>query len=109
MKTTRNLHQAQAVILAAKAYDILIETGQRQEDEMDRFHFIHNFFKMLKEGRGEYRFQGKLGFGGKIWVDDLPPRIYVTQYREDETKESQATIKIINEKLAVVLNEFIGE
>lgn len=46
---------------------------------------------------GEYRFQGKLGFGGKVWAnrDD----VYVTCYPEDSTREREAMIAACNRRL----------
>lgn len=43
---------------------------------------------------GEYRFQGKLGFGGKIYADPL--RVWVDCYPEDRTPERVALIEKAN-------------
>jgi hypothetical protein len=46
----------------------------------------------------EYRFQGALGFGGKVWLNngEFP---YVTCYPEDLTDEREAMIRSANEAL----------
>lgn len=46
----------------------------------------------------EFRFQGVLGFGGKVWFSQ--DRIYVTCYPEDETPERKVMIASANEQLA---------
>lgn len=48
----------------------------------------------------EYRFQGKLGFGGKIWIDRNRPFGEVSCYKEDETPERLEIIENTNELLA---------
>lgn len=46
----------------------------------------------------EYRFQGALGFGGKVWLNtgEFP---YVTCYPEDLTDEREAMIRATNDAL----------
>lgn len=57
----------------------------------------------------EWRFQGLLGFGGKLWpcrVDGVP---YVTCYPEDETPVRLEIIRRVNaelEQLAEAFREF---
>ena len=46
----------------------------------------------------EFRFQGALGFGGKVWWN--ADRCYVTIYREDETARRREMVERANERLA---------
>lgn len=50
----------------------------------------------------EYRFQGKLGFGGKVWWNPSRsrPAVYVTCYREDQSDERNAMIERANARLS---------
>ena len=48
----------------------------------------------------EYRFQGALGFGGKLWANN--GRWYVTCYLEDVTEERFLMIQHANKRLAVL-------
>lgn len=71
-------------------YDILVNEAGANEEW--RTHFITMF---LGEGPpDEYRFQGRLGFGGKLWSD-----CRVTCYREDETPERLEIISKVNNML----------
>jgi hypothetical protein len=45
----------------------------------------------------EFRFQGDLGFGGKVWF--YLDKIYVNCYREDETPERLAMMSHANLRL----------
>lgn len=49
----------------------------------------------------EWRFQGKLGFGGKLHIN-AHRGVYVTAYPEDLTPERQAMIDKANDKLASI-------
>ena len=51
----------------------------------------------------EWRFQGSLGFGGKVWNN--AGRFYVNLYREDETPERIAARDKANEELEKILEE----
>lgn len=52
----------------------------------------------------EYRFQGALGFGGKLWRDHHG-RLAVDCYREDETPERLAVIEQTNAVLAAIVGQ----
>ncbi len=61
----------------------------------------------LKHGLSlEYRFQGILGLGGKIYLED-PPR--VSCYTEDETPEILQAIQKVNTKLSLAAMGWIGD
>ena len=77
--------------LKNKVWDILVTLAGAMEGERDQF--LSNW----PECR-EFRFCGKLGFGGKIWgSSDVP---YVTCYQEDQTSERAEVIKVTNVALA---------
>lgn len=77
---------------ANKIFDILVaEAGAR---ENDRYDFVYHHCT-CEYGCREYRFQGKLGFGGKYrstWNG-------VTYYPENETPEIKAIAEKVNELL----------
>lgn len=50
----------------------------------------------------EWRFQGKLSFGGKYWKD----RNEINCYREDETPERMQIIEETNAKLREVADQY---
>ncbi len=74
-------------------WDVLVETcGARPNQWSD---FAHHFPQCR-----EYRFQGDLGFGGKVWADSR--RVYVTCYSEDTTAERADMIGAANSALLAV-------
>jgi hypothetical protein len=72
---------------AGKVYDLLVSIGGAYEPDRDNFIYHHT---ESKEGCSEWRFSGKLGFGGKYRSGYNG----VDCYREDETPER---IKLMNE------------
>ena len=54
----------------------------------------------------EFRFCGKLGFGGKFWVN--ADKWYVSCYREDETPERLDIIAEADRQLAVLLQKHLA-
>lgn len=79
---------------ANKIYDLLVTIGGAYEPDRNTFVYHHT---KVKYGCREWRFSGKLGFGGKYRSNSNR----VDCYREDETNE---TIKIMN-KLNSELNK----
>jgi hypothetical protein len=61
-----------------------------------------DFIYQMGKGCQEYRFQGALGFGGKFYNAHV---VYVSCYREDETSERLAAIRIATEKCRRLLAE----
>jgi hypothetical protein len=54
----------------------------------------------------EYRFQGALGFGGKLYNEDYrESRLKVSCYPEDKTPEIDLMIQTANNKLSVLYKE----
>jgi len=78
-----------------KVYDILVNLGGASADISYREAFIFNFSKKEIFPDREWRFQGKLGFGGK-YRNELNS---VDCYQEDETPERLELIAKINEEL----------
>lgn len=76
---------------ANKIYDILVEMGGASESMRSDFVHYHTIF----EKATEWRFQGRLGNGGKYWNE----RNCVTCYPEDETPFTMQLIALINESL----------
>ncbi len=65
-----------------------------------REEFLFHARDAVKSGRMlEFRFQGVLGFGGKVWFNN-GSSVYVTCYPEDETRERRAVIKRANAELS---------
>lgn len=60
-------------------------------------HHREAFEYHIKHGGQEFRFQGRLGFGGKFWCRD--GKVYVTCYPEDETAERKLLIEKVNRAL----------
>lgn len=78
-----------------KVWDILVEHAGAREDDREAFVIVAS-----ERARRclEYRFMGKLGFGGKVWLWN-DPHAYVSCYREDETRERKRIIQITNQAL----------
>lgn len=82
-----------------KVYDILEDLGGATGDGY-RDSFVYNYTKD-KYKSDEWRFQGKLGFGGKYRGE----RNVVDCYTEDENPERRRLIKKINAALKKLQNE----
>lgn len=75
-------------------YQILVEECGANTDDIAVRSFVYEFTK--ENPTSEYRFQGKLGFGGKFRY----PRMTVDCYSEDETPAIRAMIEKANARLA---------
>lgn len=80
---------------ANKVYDMLVGIGGAFED--DRSNFVYHHCES-KDGCDEWRFGGKLGFGGKYYSREN----MVTCYSEDETPGRLELIKVLNKMLATL-------
>lgn len=78
--------------LANRVYDLLVSLGGADESERQSFIYHHCD---SKDGCDEWRFRGKLGFGGKYRSTTNT----VTCYQEDETPQIMDTIVQINTAL----------
>ena len=82
------------VEIANKIYDLLVAIGGAAESMRDSFVYHHC---EAEDGCGEWRFQGKLGYGGKYYSRMNK----VDSYTEDRTQE----VEDIIEKLNILLSE----
>lgn len=88
----------------AYIYDVLVKYAGARDDEYDKNAFVHCALDWDYNFNFEYRFQGKLGFGGKVWLPlHEDPRI--SCYHEDETPERKKMVAKTNEELARLLDE----
>jgi hypothetical protein len=85
---------------ANAVFDVLVERAGAREDMRDEFVFH------LTRGCEEFRFQGALGFGGKLYVE--PRRWRVSCYREDETPERVEAIWVTNAALDGLRASFVA-
>lgn len=79
---------------AQKIYDLLVSLGGASEMMRDSFIYHHC---EAEYGCGEWRFQGKLGYGGKYYSRTNR----VDSYIKDRTQEGEDII----EKLNILLSE----
>lgn len=86
--------------LATAIYDVLVQECGASPEPDQRDYFVHSLTD-ASHPCPEYRFQGKLGFGGKFRNNgnnaDTP---YVDCYPEDETPARRAMIDHANARLA---------
>ena len=88
-----------STVILNKIWDILV--SQAGAIERERNDFINYF---LEEGSvKEYRFRGKLGFGGKIKRNSWD--IFICFYSEDHTEERSA----IKEKVNFLIKEILSK
>lgn len=73
-------------------YRVLVDEAGASDRECEDFMFFAG------KGFREYRFQGRLGFGGKVRWDGR--RVWVDCYPEDMTDERRAIIERVNRLLA---------
>ncbi|MFS0887005.1 hypothetical protein [Aeromicrobium sp. 179-A 4D2 NHS] len=95
--------------LAGRIYDLLIEKAGAVDDADDKDDFVYWLSGALdtRLGGKEYRFMGRLGFGGKFWWHvpyNLPGRPeqgqwYVTCYPEDSNPEREQIVADTNAAL----------
>ena len=80
-----------------KVYEILIkDCGANQEQRLNFLAYMTNSDLPL-----EWRFIGKLGFGGKLYKQGK--KMYVSCYPEDLNPERQEIINSVNEKLKAII------
>lgn len=70
---------------------ILVRYCGASEDGLSEF---RRTMLLSDSNRMEYRFQGSLGFGGKLWID--PYNVRVSCYPEDVTPERSSAIDFAN-------------
>ncbi len=79
-------------------YEILIRTCGAYDAADAYTQFIYAADRFSAGWSFEYRFQGSLGFGGKVWLynGDYP---YVNCYKEDETSARNKAMAQANQDL----------
>lgn len=85
---------------ADAVYDILVSTCGAFDSPDNRKQFRCHYPDCV-----EYRFQGELGFGGKVWSER--GLVWVTCYSEDENDTRRAMIQRANEMLGTLV-QMIG-
>ena len=83
---------------ANKVYDILIKYAGASDHDYERRSFVHHQTKKDDVCR-EYRFKGKLGFGGKLIRRHYDTRMCVSCYLEDMTDAREKIIIETNKAL----------
>jgi len=94
--------------LANKIYDILVEEAGASENNRNEFIFAET--KKPEEynhtgGCAEFRFGGKLGFGGKFW--NANNRFYVSAYSEETGTTQEKIIESVNILLIPLYEEHL--
>lgn len=85
------------LLQAEAVWAVLIAVCDANQSDEARDDFL---FHAQERGHPlEYRFQGSLGFGGKIYLENPP---CVSCYSEDETSEGNRKIKNANAVLAAI-------
>lgn len=79
-------------------YDILVRVCGASGHAQDREAFLWAAYEWGPSMTFEWRFQGSLGFGGKVWLynSDVP---YVNCYPEDSNPSREQSVKKANEEL----------
>ena len=84
--------ERERIVVLAQVYAVLFAECGAKLDEMSRF---------IATMDTEYRFQGFLGFGGKVYKRN-DGSFYVDCYSEDRTSERQAIIDVANRRLSAL-------
>jgi hypothetical protein len=77
-----------------EVWDLLVREAGASKREQDRQNFVYDYCQ-VEYPVTEYRFMGKIGFGGKFWRN--AGEFYISCYREEETPEKTALIRKVNE------------
>lgn len=85
-------------VLFNRIYSILIQHAGAPISPHYRESFICHFTEGPPFGV-EWRFAGRLGFGGKFFRNDRSEHYYVTCYSEDSNSERKAILAKVNELL----------
>jgi hypothetical protein len=96
--------------LATEIFDILVKHAGYFKCSSNKQEFLqcqNESPSKLNEFGGctEYRFQGKLGFGGKFW--NINNKFYISAYLEDLNEDTNKTINIVNELLKPIHKKFL--
>lgn len=86
--------------MAERVWVVLVEECGANPSADAKWEFVHH---QTREHCSEYRFQGKLGFGGKLWNNSL--RLSVNCYPEDLTDERGEIMMRANARLKLIAEE----
>lgn len=89
---------------AKAVYDVLVEECGATSILNDPYARNNFQSSVTQDGFTEYRFIGKLGFGGKFW--DSHGKWYVSCYPEDRTAERNTMIATANVRLEAMREAF---
>jgi len=89
---------------ADKIYDLLVAEAGAPEYDRSSFIWHHSEDRLASSTPSEWRFQGKLGFGGKFYVEDRGWRVGYYG-REDLTPERDAIVERVNARLLALRAE----
>lgn len=95
MKKMEKLHRR----TLSSIYDILIRCCGASEYEQDRMEFVTVAESWDENRTFEWRFQGILGFGGKVWLYNSPWP-YVNYYPADKNLARDKAVEAANKELA---------
>ena len=90
-------------LVANTIWSMLVEDCGARKDDIDRHEFVAY---LMSEERGEWRFIGNLGFGGKFYFSPFEFRIGC--YKEDTTEEKTLLIEETNQKLEPIFQQVYG-
>jgi hypothetical protein len=93
-----------SAIFLAYLYDVLVKEAGAYDGDGEKNTFVQAALSHDENHSFEYRFQGTLGFGGKVWLWNGPAP-YVTCYKEDETAERKAVVDRTNAELKRLMDE----
>ena len=82
---------------ANNVWDILIREAGAADSDVDRFAFLHH--TVGQDYVQEYRFCGRLGFGGKVFLREQGTGWRVYYYPEDRNAEREAICERTNAAL----------
>lgn len=84
---------------ARSVWAILVNYAGATDTDSNWVSFRQWFDKAIEKGGDEYRFMGRLGFGGKFWIS-RHDGMHVSCYREDLNSEREMVISETNIALA---------
>ena len=93
--------------VAARVWAVLVEHCGASQAGSTADQFFYHVGKVDRGGL-EFRFQGALGFGGKVYLEPLSrwhPCFRATCYAEDETPARKAMLERANSLLAALAAE----
>jgi hypothetical protein len=93
--------------LANALYDIAVEEcGAREDNRAEFLRYVLGDATDYDQKRFEYRFQGALGFGGKLYIDfRYEDYCKISCYSEDRNEVRNAMIQKANDRIKALLRQ----